>query len=60
MDECHMDFASFNKFVCEMCFQHMISMHETYELWMISILKLWSVKFVMYVLTPLALKVDGL
>jgi hypothetical protein len=29
-------------------------------MYMISILKSWNVKFVMYVLTPLVLKVDGL
>jgi hypothetical protein len=34
MNEYHMNFASFNKFVCQMCFQCMISMCEAYELWM--------------------------
>jgi len=40
------------KFMCQMCFQCMILMHEMYELQMnefcmISIIKLWDVKFVM-------------
>jgi hypothetical protein len=38
--------------VCQMCFQHMTSMHEMDELWMnefcmIFISKLWNVKFVL-------------
>jgi hypothetical protein len=39
-------------FVCQMYFKCIILVHETYELWMnkfymISITKLWDVKFVM-------------
>jgi hypothetical protein len=54
MNECHMNFASSYKSMCQMCFQCMISVCETYELWMIffctiSITKLWDVKFVIYV-----------
>jgi hypothetical protein len=53
MYECHMNFASSDKSACQMCFPCMISMHETYNLWMnkfctISIIKLWNVKFVMW------------
>jgi hypothetical protein len=43
-NECHMNFASFNKFVCQMCFQCTISMCEMYEFCMISITKSWDVK----------------
>jgi hypothetical protein len=53
MNECHTNFASSYKSTCQMCFQYMISMRETYNLWMksfctISIIKLWNVKFVMW------------
>jgi hypothetical protein len=34
MNECHMNFTSY-KFMCQMCFQCMILMCETYKLWMI-------------------------
>jgi hypothetical protein len=52
MNKCHVNFASSYKYVCQMCFQCMISMCETYKLWMeffsmTSITKLWDVKFVM-------------
>jgi len=45
-------FHIFYKFVCQMCSQCMISVREKYKLWMnefcmISITKLWDVKFVM-------------
>jgi len=44
------------KFVCQMCFQCTIIVHEMYELQMnkicmISIIKIWDVKFVMMVVT---------
>jgi hypothetical protein len=50
MSECHMNFVSSYKFVCQMCFQCTILVHETYELWMnefctIFIIKSWVVKF---------------
>jgi hypothetical protein len=52
MNKCHMNFASFYKYVCQMCFLCTISMLEMYELWMnefctIFIIKLWNTKFVM-------------
>jgi hypothetical protein len=52
MNECHTNFASSFKFVCQMCFQSMILMRERYELWMnefcmIFVTKSWDVKFVM-------------
>jgi hypothetical protein len=52
MNKCHMNFASSYKYVCQMCIQCMISMCETYKLWMnyfcmISIVKSIGVKFVM-------------
>ncbi len=52
MNEYHMNFASSYKYVCQICFQCMISMWETYKLWInffctILIVKLWNVKFVM-------------
>jgi len=55
MNEYHMNFASSYKFMCQMCFQCTISMCEMYELWMnkicmISIIKLWNVKFVMWLI----------
>jgi hypothetical protein len=34
MNECHINFASSNKFACQMCFQYMIPMRDTYEVWM--------------------------
>jgi hypothetical protein len=45
-------FASSYKFVCQMCFQCMILIHETYELWMnkfctIFIFQSWNAKFMM-------------
>jgi hypothetical protein len=45
-------FATSYNFVCQLCLQCMISVCETYELWMnefcmISITKYWNVKFVM-------------
>jgi hypothetical protein len=48
-----MNFASSYKYVCQMCFQCMILVCETYDLWMnkictITINKLWDVKFVIY------------
>jgi hypothetical protein len=48
----HTNFTSSNKFMCQMCFQCTISMRDTYKLWMskcymVSICKLWNVKFVM-------------
>jgi hypothetical protein len=47
MNECHMNFASFYKFMCQMCFQCMTLMCEMYELCMnkfytISIIKSWD------------------
>jgi hypothetical protein len=47
MNKCHTNFTSSYKFMCQMSFQCMISMHETYELWMnkfcmISITNLWD------------------
>jgi hypothetical protein len=52
MNECDTNFSSSYKFVCQICFQCMISMCETYELWMnefctIFITKSWNVTFVM-------------
>jgi hypothetical protein len=52
MNECHTDFTSSYKFVCQMCFQCTIFMHEMYKLRMkffctISINKSWDPKFVM-------------
>jgi hypothetical protein len=46
------NFTSSYEFVCQMCFQCMILVRETYELWMnkfcmIFIIKSWVVKFVM-------------
>jgi hypothetical protein len=54
MNERHMNFASSYKYVCQICFQCMILVCETYELWMnkfctIFIIKLWDTKFVIYV-----------
>ncbi len=51
MNECHTNFTSSYKSMCEMCFQCMILMCETYKSWMnkfcmISIIKLWDVKVV--------------
>ncbi len=51
MNECHTNFASSYKSMCQMCFQCMILVCETYKLWMkffctISITKSWDVKFV--------------
>jgi hypothetical protein len=51
MNECHVNFTSFYKSICQMCFQSTISMCETYKLWMnkfctISIIKTWDAKFV--------------
>jgi hypothetical protein len=51
-EQCHMNFTSSYKFVCQICFQCAILVYEMYELWMykfwtISIIKLWDVKFVM-------------
>ncbi len=52
MNKCHIDFASSNKIVCQMCFQCTIFVCEMYELWMnefcmISIITSWNAKFVM-------------
>jgi hypothetical protein len=52
MNDCHMNFAFSYKSMCQMCFQCMMLMLETYKLWMnefctISIIKSWNVKFVM-------------
>jgi hypothetical protein len=52
MNECHTNFVSSNKYVCQMCFQCTISMHKTYKLWisefcMIIIIKSWNRKFMM-------------
>jgi hypothetical protein len=52
MNEYHTNFASSYKFVCQMCFQCTISVHEMYKLWMnkcctIFITKSWDAKFVM-------------
>jgi len=52
MSDCHMNFAFSYKSMCQMCFQCMILMLETYELWMnefctIFIIKSWNAKFVM-------------
>ncbi len=44
MNECHMNFTSSYKFVCQMCFQCMISMCEMYKFCMIFIVKVWDVK----------------
>jgi hypothetical protein len=54
MNECHINFSSSYKFVCQMCFQCMILMCEMYKLWLnffctTSITKSWDTKFVMYV-----------
>jgi hypothetical protein len=54
MNKSHMNFTSYYKFVCQMCFQCIISICETYELWinkfcMISITKLWDAKFVIQI-----------
>jgi hypothetical protein len=54
INECHINFASSYKYVCQMCFQCTILMCEKYELWinefcMIFIIKSWNVKFVMLV-----------
>jgi hypothetical protein len=43
-------FSSSYKYVCQMCFQCMIVVHEMYELQMskiCTIIKLWDAKFVM-------------
>jgi hypothetical protein len=53
MNECHMNFASFNEFVYQMRFQCTILICKMYELWInkfctISISKSWDVKFVMW------------
>jgi hypothetical protein len=53
MNECHMNFVSFNEFVYQMCFQCTILICKIYELWInefctISISKSWDVKFVMW------------
>jgi hypothetical protein len=53
MNECHTNFTSFYKYVCQICFQCMILVCETCKLWMnefcmIFIIKLWNVKFVIY------------
>ncbi len=53
--ECHLDFASSNKYVFQMCFQCTILMCEMYKLWMdkfctVCIIKSWDAKFVMLVL----------
>jgi hypothetical protein len=53
-NEFHMDFTSSYKFVCQMCFQCTILMREMYKLqmnkiYMISINKLWDLKFVVLV-----------
>jgi len=50
MDECHINFTSLYKYICQMCFQCMILVCETYKLWMnkfctISITKSWYVKW---------------
>jgi hypothetical protein len=55
MNEYHMNFTSFYKFVFQKCFQSTILVWETYKLWMnefcmIFIINSWDVKFVMYVL----------
>jgi hypothetical protein len=34
MNECHTNFISFNKFVCQIVFQCTILMSTTYKLWM--------------------------
>ncbi len=34
MNECHTNFTSSNKFVCQVCFQCTILICEMYELWM--------------------------
>jgi hypothetical protein len=52
MNECHMNFTSSYKFMCQFFFQCMILMHETYALWInnfhtIFITKSWDVKFLM-------------
>jgi hypothetical protein len=51
INECHTNFASFNKFVFQMCFQYMILVCEIYELWLkefctIFIINSWDAKFV--------------
>jgi hypothetical protein len=51
-EKCCTNFVSSYEFMCQMCFQCMISVCEMYEIWMnkfctISITKLWDVKFVM-------------
>jgi len=51
MKKCHTNFTSSYKYVCQMCFQCMISMHEMYELWMNEFCKIfitmqWDAKFV--------------
>jgi hypothetical protein len=53
MNKCHTNFASFNKSMWKICFQHMILMHKMYKLWMnefctIFITKLWDAKFMMH------------
>jgi hypothetical protein len=34
MNKCDTNFSSFNKFMCQICFQWMILVCEMYELWM--------------------------
>jgi hypothetical protein len=65
MNECHMNFMSSYKSMCQMCFQCIILVCETYELWMnkfcmIFITNSWDAKFMMTCLYNGQSKFEGL
>jgi hypothetical protein len=54
MNECHINFTSFNKYVFKICFQCTILVCEMYKLWLkffytISIIKSRDAEFMMYI-----------
>jgi len=64
MNKCYTNFASSYKYVCQMCFQCMISMYEMYKLQMnkfcmIFIANAWNVKFMMSTIVVLNKSIGG-